>query len=116
MTDAVSPGDWTLVDTRGRAHTIDGPCRLVSNNMQMLVAAAPAGSGIAYGPSFAFGDTLSRGELATVLPRYRTAEFDLQAGVSQHAAHSRARAPLRRMPGRDVRRRSAPESPRADRK
>ena len=77
--DAVSPGDWTLFDTKSRAHTIDGPCRLVSNNMQMLVAAARAGSGIAYGPSFTFGDALSRGELVAVLPRYRTAELDLQA-------------------------------------
>ena len=79
FSDAVSAGDWTLFDSRGRAHTIDGPCRLVSNNMQMLVAAAVAGSGIAYGPSFAFGDSLMRGELVAVLPGYRAADLDLQA-------------------------------------
>jgi DNA-binding transcriptional LysR family regulator len=79
FSDAVSPGDWTLFDTKGRAHTIDGPCRLVSNNMQMLVAAAVAGSGIAYGPSFAFGDSLRRGELVAVLPQYRAADLALQA-------------------------------------
>ncbi|WP_116138553.1 LysR family transcriptional regulator [Trinickia diaoshuihuensis] len=79
FSDAVSPGDWTLYDTKGRAHTLDGPCRLVSNNMQILVAAAVAGSGIAYGPSFAFGDALARGALVAVLPRYRAADLDLQA-------------------------------------
>ncbi|MGG1948702.1 LysR family transcriptional regulator [Trinickia sp. NRRL B-1857] len=79
FSDAVSPGDWTVFDTKGRAHTIDGPCRLVSNNMQMLVSAALAGSGIAYGPSFAFGDALASGALAAILPRYRAADLDLQA-------------------------------------
>ena len=79
FSDAVSAGDWTVFDTKGRAHTIDGPCRLVSNNMQMLVSAALAGSGVAYGPSFAFGDALARGALVTVLPRYRAADLDLQA-------------------------------------
>ncbi|RDU98665.1 LysR family transcriptional regulator [Trinickia dinghuensis] len=79
FSDAVSPGDWTLLDTKGRAHTIGGPCRLVANNMQMLVAAALAGSGIAYGPSFAFGELLARGDLVAVLPRYRAADLDLQA-------------------------------------
>ncbi|WP_206956391.1 LysR family transcriptional regulator [Trinickia acidisoli] len=79
FSDAVSCGDWTLFDTKGRPHTIDGPCRLVSNNMQMLTRAALAGSGIAYGPSFAFGDYVARGELVALLPRYRTAELDIQA-------------------------------------
>lgn len=79
FSDAVSPGDWTLFDTKGRAHTIDGPCRLTANNMQMLVAAALAGSGIAYGPSFTFGDYIARGELVALLPRYRAADLDIQA-------------------------------------
>lgn len=79
FSDAVSPGDWTLFDTKGRTHTIDGPCRLTANNMQMLVAAALAGSGIAYGPSFAFGEYIARGELVALLPRYRTADLDIQA-------------------------------------
>ena len=47
FSDAVSAGDWTLLDARGRAHVIDGPCALTADNMQMLLAVALQGEGIA---------------------------------------------------------------------
>jgi DNA-binding transcriptional LysR family regulator len=79
FSEAVSAGDWTLHDARNRAHVIDGPCRVAANDMQMLLAAALAGAGIAYGPSFVFGESLRRGELVTLLPSYRSADLAIHA-------------------------------------
>jgi DNA-binding transcriptional LysR family regulator len=79
FSDAVSPGDWTLTDTEGNSHVIDGPIRMAANNMQMLLAAALGGSGIAYGPSFVFDEHLTSGTLVALLPRYRTSELAIHA-------------------------------------
>ncbi|MEX3689768.1 LysR family transcriptional regulator [Paraburkholderia sp. BR14263] len=79
FSEAVSVGDWTLLDARHRAHVIDGPCRLAANNTQMLLGAALAGAGIAYGPTFVFGEHLRRGELVALLPDYRATELAIQA-------------------------------------
>ncbi|WP_186105073.1 LysR family transcriptional regulator [Burkholderia gladioli] len=79
FSEAVSAGDWTLFDSRNRAHVIDGPCRIAANNTQMLLSAALAGAGIAYGPSFVFGEHLRRGELVALLPAYRATELAIQA-------------------------------------
>ncbi|MDR5774254.1 MULTISPECIES: LysR family transcriptional regulator [unclassified Caballeronia] len=79
FSEAVSVGDWTLADTKGRAHVIDGPCRMAANNTQMLLAAALAGAGIAYGPTFVFGEHIARGNLVALLPDYRTPELAIQA-------------------------------------
>lgn len=79
FSEAVSAGDWTLFDAAGGAHLIDGPCRLAANNTQMLLAAALAGAGIAYGPSFVFGEQIALGALVQLLPEYRPAELTIQA-------------------------------------
>lgn len=79
FTAAVSAGDWTLMDPAGRAHVIDGPSRLVANNMQMLLAAALAGAGIAYGPSFVFGEHLAAGDLVVLLPDHQTSNLAIHA-------------------------------------
>ncbi|WGS51290.1 LysR family transcriptional regulator [Paraburkholderia sp. D15] len=79
FSEAVSAGDWTLLDAKNRAHVIDGPSRVVANNTQMLLAAALAGAGIAYGPTFVFGEHLRRGELVALLPAYRTTSLTIQA-------------------------------------
>ncbi len=79
FSEAVSPGDWTLQDAQGRAHVIDGPCCMTANNVQMLLAAAIAGAGIAYGPSFVFGAHIARGELVELLPEHRAVELAIQA-------------------------------------
>ena len=77
FSESVSPGDWTLLDARGRPHTIDGPCQLLANNMQLLLAVALEGGGIAYGPSFIFGEALGRGALVRVLPQYSAADLGI---------------------------------------
>jgi len=79
FSEAVSAGDWTLYDGKKRAYAIDGPCRMTANNTQMLLAAAIAGAGIAYGPTFVFGPHIRRGELVALLPSYRAAELTIQA-------------------------------------
>ncbi|MGF6771504.1 DNA-binding transcriptional LysR family regulator [Paraburkholderia sp. GAS199] len=79
FSEAVSAGDWTLLDAKNRAHVIDGPCRMAANNTQMLLAATVAGAGIAYGPTFVFGEHLRRGELVELLPAYRAADLTIQA-------------------------------------
>lgn len=79
FSEAVSSGDWTLIDKNQRIHVIDGPCRLAANNTQMLLAAALAGAGIVYGPTFVFGEAIARGELVELLPGYRAADLTIQA-------------------------------------
>ncbi|WP_246793359.1 LysR family transcriptional regulator [Burkholderia perseverans] len=79
FSEAVSVGDWTLTDAGQRTHVIDGPCRLAANNTQMLLAAARAGAGVAYGPSFVFGEPIARGELVELLPDFQAAELTIQA-------------------------------------
>jgi DNA-binding transcriptional LysR family regulator len=76
---AVSPGDWTVHDGDGRPVTIDGPLRLTANNTQMLLAAALAGAGVAYGPSFVFGEAIAAGRLIALLADHRTSTFDIHA-------------------------------------
>jgi DNA-binding transcriptional LysR family regulator len=79
FSEAVSAGDWTLVDTDNRAWVIDGPCRMAANNTQMLLAAALAGAGIAYGPTFVFGEHIASGKLVELLPNYTTSDLAIQA-------------------------------------
>ena len=79
FSEAVSAGDWTLADANDQAHVIDGPCRLAANNTQMLLAAALAGAGIVYGPTFVFGEQIALGNLVELLPQYRTPELTIQA-------------------------------------
>lgn len=79
FSEAVSAGDWTLRDRKNRAYIIDGPCRMTANNTQMLLAAAIAGAGIVYGPTFVFGAHIRRGELVELLPAYRAADLTIQA-------------------------------------
>jgi len=79
FTEAVSAGDWTITDPSGNSHVINGPVRLAANNMQMLLAAALAGAGVAYGPSFVFGDSLAAGTLQVLMPDHKTPELAIHA-------------------------------------
>lgn len=79
FSEAVSAHGWTLFDGDGRGHRIAGPVRLQANNMQMLLAAAQAGLGLAYGPTFIFGPSLREGRLQRLLPGYEAGELTVQA-------------------------------------
>ena len=77
--EAVSVPEWVLTDKQNREHVIDGPLRMQANNMQMLLSAALAGVGIAYGPTFVLGKDIEAGNLVKLLPDYRTAELTINA-------------------------------------
>ncbi|WP_158817460.1 LysR family transcriptional regulator [Methylocapsa sp. S129] len=79
FSEAVSAGDWTLTDPKGQTHLIDGPARLAANSTQMLLAAALAGSGVAYGPTFVFGERITAGDLIALLPDHRTSDLAIHA-------------------------------------
>jgi DNA-binding transcriptional LysR family regulator len=79
--DSVSPGDWTLLDARGRPHIIDGPCQLLANNMSLLLAVALEGAGVAYGPTFIFGEALANGTLVRVLPKLSPTDLGIHTVV-----------------------------------
>ena len=79
FSEAVSAGDWALTDPDGNTHVIDGPVRLGANNMQMLLVAALEGAGVAYGPSFVFGESIARGSLRLLMRDYHTSELAIHA-------------------------------------
>ena len=79
FSEAVSAGGWMLTDAAGSAHRIEGKTKLSSNNMQMLLGAALAGVGIAYGPTFIFGPSIASGQLVRLLPTYHATELTIQA-------------------------------------
>lgn len=85
FSDTVTAREWTLEDKHGRHHIIDGPSRMRANNMQMLTSAALAGMGIAYGPTFVFGEHLKTGRLIELLPGFKAPELTI------HAVYSSAR-------------------------
>jgi DNA-binding transcriptional LysR family regulator len=76
---AISPGDWTFTDSNGVDQSVPDPSRLHVNNMQFLLSAALAGAGIAYGPSFVFGEHVARGDLIPVLTNYTTTSLPIHA-------------------------------------
>jgi DNA-binding transcriptional LysR family regulator len=79
FSEAVSADGWTVSDVDNRLHVIDGPLRMRANNMQVLVSAALSGLGIAYGPTFVFGQHLRAGSLVQVLPTFTPSELAIHA-------------------------------------
>jgi len=77
FSEAVSPADWTVRDASGTSHRIAGKTRLAADNVQMLSAAAVAGAGVVFGPSFILGPAMQRGELVQVLPGYPAESLDI---------------------------------------
>lgn len=76
---AISDGDWAFIGADAEQHVVAGPFRMVANSMDVLRAAALAGSGIAYGPVFAFDDALARGLLVPVMTTYGTTTLPVHA-------------------------------------
>jgi DNA-binding transcriptional LysR family regulator len=79
FSEVVTAGGWSVTDAQQRSRPIDGPLRMQANNMQMLLSAALAGLGIAYGPTFVFGRHLASGELLRLLPGFAAAELTVHA-------------------------------------
>jgi DNA-binding transcriptional LysR family regulator len=85
FSDAVSPADWTLRDSDGALHRLEGTPRVAANNVQMLAAAAVAGAGMVFGPTFILGPHLQRGELVRLLPDYEADPLDISAVYATRA-------------------------------
>jgi DNA-binding transcriptional LysR family regulator len=79
FSQAVSAGDWALTDPGGDTHVVDGPVRLAADSMQMLLTAALAGVGVAYGPSFVFGESIADGVLQALMLDHKTSDLAIHA-------------------------------------
>ena len=82
FSEAVSGPDWTLLDARGERYRIEGSTRASANNVQMLAAAAVAGAGFVFAPTFVLGPLLRSGELVRILPNYQADPLDISVVYS----------------------------------
>jgi DNA-binding transcriptional LysR family regulator len=76
---AASGDEWQLIDRNGKAHPVRVACRMHTNNGDTSRAAALAGQGIIWQPTFLIGDDLRAGRLVRVLPDYRLPDIDVLA-------------------------------------
>lgn len=73
------PEDWVLLDPEGKPVTVRVPIRLVTNNGDTARAAALAGQGMIWQPTFLIGDDLRAGRLVPLLPDHRIPDIDILA-------------------------------------
>lgn len=85
FSEAVSTADWAVRDAAGALHRIEGATRFAADNVQMLAAAAIAGTGIVFGPTFILGPAIQRGELVHVLPDYTADSLDISVVYATRA-------------------------------
>ena len=71
--------DWHLFDAHGLEHVVKVPSVMRANNGDTARAAALAGVGVIWQPSFLVGDALRDGRLVPLLPGYRMADLDILA-------------------------------------
>jgi DNA-binding transcriptional LysR family regulator len=76
---AASGDEWQLTDSGGKPHHVRVDCRMHTNNGDTARAAALAGHGIIWQPTFLIGDDLRAGRLVRVLPEYRLPDIDVLA-------------------------------------
>ena len=86
--------EWGLIDDAGRAHKVAVSTSLQTNNGDTVRAAALAGLGIIWQPTFLIGDDLRRGRLVRLLPGYRMSEIDV---LSVYPSRRRVSARVRVM-------------------
>jgi DNA-binding transcriptional LysR family regulator len=70
---------WNLQDADGRPHAVRINAVMRSNNGDTCRAAALAGLGVIWQPTFLVGEDLRAGRLVPVLPGYRMPEIDVLA-------------------------------------
>jgi DNA-binding transcriptional LysR family regulator len=76
---AATGDEWQLIDSEGNAHTVKVNCHMRSNNGDTAHAAALAGQGVIWQPTFLVGKDLRAGKLVQVLPDYRMPDIDVLA-------------------------------------
>ena len=72
-------GEWHLQDAEGRPHAVRVRGIMQTNNGDTAAAAALAGLGIVWQPTFIVGPHLRSGDLVALLPGYRVPDIDILA-------------------------------------
>jgi DNA-binding transcriptional LysR family regulator len=78
-TYAFTGDEWRLLDDSGKAHVVKVTCAMHTNNGDAARAAALAGRGIVWQPTFLVGEDLRAGRLVPVLPGYHLPDIDVLA-------------------------------------
>lgn len=76
---AFTANDWHLLDANGALHVTKVSYAMISNNGDTARAAALAGMGIIWQPTFIVGPDLKAGRLIRVLPDYHMPDIDVLA-------------------------------------
>ncbi|HEX7913870.1 MAG TPA: LysR family transcriptional regulator [Paraburkholderia sp.] len=71
--------EWQLIDSSGKTHAVEVNCHMRTNNGDTARAAALAGQGVIWQPTFMIGDDLRAGRLVRVLPEFRLPDIDVLA-------------------------------------
>jgi len=78
-TYSMTADEWHFTDDAGHGHAVKVNSRFHTNNGDTARAAALAGHGIIWQPSFLIGADLAAGRLVRVLPGYHLPDIDIQA-------------------------------------
>ena len=78
-TYAASADEWVLADDAGREHRVRARCVMHTNNGDTARAAALAGMGIIWQPTFLIGNDLRAGTLVPVLTGFHMHDIDVLA-------------------------------------
>jgi DNA-binding transcriptional LysR family regulator len=76
---AATGDEWQLIDREGKVHPVKVNCHMHTNNGDTARAAALAGQGLIWQPTFLVGNDLRTGALVQVLPEYRLPDIDVLA-------------------------------------
>lgn len=71
--------EWQFVDAAGNPHSVKVRWAMRANNGDTARAAALAGAGVIWQPSFLIGNDVRAGRLVEVMPGFRMPDIDIQA-------------------------------------
>jgi DNA-binding transcriptional LysR family regulator len=78
-TYAATGDEWQFIDQEGKVCPVKVRCQMHTNNGDTARAAALAGQGVIWQPTFLIGDDLRAGKLVPLLPGYRMPDIDVLA-------------------------------------
>lgn len=76
---AATADEWVFRDAQGQPHPVQVRCAIHANNGDTTRAAALAGLGISWQPTFLIGDDLRAGRLVALLPGFSLPDIDVLA-------------------------------------
>jgi DNA-binding transcriptional LysR family regulator len=79
LTYAYNADEWRFLDSAGKMQAVKVSGPFHANNGDTVRAAALAGLGIAWQPTFLIGEDLRRGALVPLMPGYRLPDIDISA-------------------------------------